>query len=1504
MKWGLWAVALATAVGSSLTACGDSSQPGEEAETTASLDQHLTKGAPGALVGDTNYCDDPAHPCALGEGDCDPGVPGQCASGLTCVPGNLAKRGAASGDACAPATCGNGTKDGDETSIDCGGSCGSDCVIACDATNGSTNKCSSDCLCGVGEGQCDTSAECAPGLVCGINNGAAFHLPSGTDVCWGTTCQNGTKDGNETDIDCGGSCAPCTPPAASPVSLASAAAGALLHIVIAPHTDTALHTQIQDIANDLRDKLNAIKGAAGAAFVVDAPTNTPGGISLGIDGDFPSTGWPYQGHFRPNDTLVGGVIRPQRLELKEQYVLHTPQGSNRVIVAGATVDALRAAVWDLLGRAGYRHYFPTPTWEVIPSAPSLTLNLAVDERPAFLSRTLNFPGNTWETAFSTQSTTYFNEWRKHNRLHTTGTAIAPGGGGYGTVVSWWQTRYGTTFPPELSTDPVPNQNNRQYCLTGVATVGGTTWTVEKVVKDWAQNQVGGTTLTLTPNVNISWASAPKAGGGLHCNDINDPKFKSIANRMAAILNAAAEGAPTKIISAVLRSDIADPPTLALRQNVAVSLHASTAAAVPFTFERRVRNWGASSFEVGLADYLGNAGNDYPGQVQLSTRSIIDRVTTLYGFGARRYDLDVNWGFGASGPTWWALAKAFWELDTPGQVDAAAYRNDFLQNAFGPAADAMSPFYGVIEDRALWSSNMVGVMYRSLQQAFSLTTAAQYAPIRARLEDLAVYARYLELSRKFWNRCDAQSPDTEQSQLKDLLRFTFATRDRRILKSYEATYEVANSFANCAGGVEPASGAPACDLSEWGVNCPSPTQTAACGTCFGSSLPPTSCNQMKNGTAPTSAELLAMVNGGASNIPILDTTLIKEFSKDLVHYPLTPTLPPRLQSIYTKQPHYLLFQRPPSAGPLTAHVIKYSPGAPMLTGRLSLPATPDTALEYRFLPPDPTGETDWVFENATSAVHRLDLDDSGSRMFTSFPAGTRVAVPIGPKDIPLQINYRWAAYIFVPAGTANVVGWSQGDGTFFRYRKVNGAWTSTMGYLSDYAVGNACTTPHDIASGGLTGLWDHFVIPVSPAALTDELWLFNDGSAGTVGERLMLSVPPYLYQSPEGLLVPREVAPETTNPTPCTSNANCAAGQFCTQGGTCRTEGGGCSTSSNCPVGQSCDAGVCSCIGSCSAQCPCAGGRVCTSDNQCASGLSCVAGTCQNCSTVGCTDAACTSTSDCANGLTCLGGSCTFVDCTLHPELGPCAPGTGTALSYINDHSALDVEMVTKVRFNATGNRAGFIARLIESTPPGNPDYIAARIGTALNDTWKLYAHINGADVTIQDGPAITTALPFAGMAEGASFLMRFRIRNSLTDGSVFAGIKLWLEDQAEPAAWTIEKALTAATDAQVLNRFGATPGRFGLYANNAQPQRTITFDDFKATFYEGLGNGDPGIAAPSKPLLRASAAYRQCTPNHPCAAAEACCTQDADCATGTSCTSLQSEALGLGSHALTCTVNQ
>lgn len=125
----------------------------------------------GGSVPDFNLCDG-ATLCVAGEGDCD--FDFQCEPGLACGFNNGVQFGQHwTLDVCVAATCTNGVQDGLETSIDIGDTCG-----PCGGENGDNEGyCSVGCPCLEGEGDCDSNAECAPGLTCHNKQGDRYPPP-------------------------------------------------------------------------------------------------------------------------------------------------------------------------------------------------------------------------------------------------------------------------------------------------------------------------------------------------------------------------------------------------------------------------------------------------------------------------------------------------------------------------------------------------------------------------------------------------------------------------------------------------------------------------------------------------------------------------------------------------------------------------------------------------------------------------------------------------------------------------------------------------------------------------------------------------------------------------------------------------------------------------------------------------------------------------------------------------------------------------------------------------------------------------------------------------------------------------------------------------------------------------------------------------------------------------------------------------------------------------------
>ncbi len=155
--------------------------------------------------------------------DCGGAVCGGCGVGALCAAPRDCRSGRCTGGHCeaAPGTCTDGMENQDETDVDCGGTmcspcgvglhCGapSDCASgSCDGgvctavtascTDGTQNGTETDVDCGGSCPQCGDGSTCA--VVGDCSSGYCNH---GTCVPLGT-CADGARTGEESDVDCGG----------------------------------------------------------------------------------------------------------------------------------------------------------------------------------------------------------------------------------------------------------------------------------------------------------------------------------------------------------------------------------------------------------------------------------------------------------------------------------------------------------------------------------------------------------------------------------------------------------------------------------------------------------------------------------------------------------------------------------------------------------------------------------------------------------------------------------------------------------------------------------------------------------------------------------------------------------------------------------------------------------------------------------------------------------------------------------------------------------------------------------------------------------------------------------------------------------------------------------------------------------------------------------------------------------------------------------------------------
>lgn len=136
------------------------------------------------------------------------------------------------------------------------------------------------------------------------------------------------------------------------------------------------------------------------------------------------------------------------------------------------------------------------------------------------------------------------------------------------------------------------------------------------------------------------------------------------------------------------------------------------------------------------------------------------------------------------------------------------------------------------------------------------------------------------------------------------------------------------------------------------------------------------------------------------------------------------------------------------------------------------------------------------------LHRIETYDGGDYTRAKFPPAMPVAIEssIDTPDVTSQFRGAWTLYFYVPKGTRLVGGWAS--------RVAN--WAPR---ISGKLIAPDGTELLDFAK-----LEDGFFKVEVPQEMDGALWKFENSQ----GQRLLMTVPPYLARSSEELLLPREV----------------------------------------------------------------------------------------------------------------------------------------------------------------------------------------------------------------------------------------------------------------------------------------------------------------------------------------------------------------------------------------------
>jgi len=795
---------------------------------------------------------------------------------------------------------------------------------------------------------------------------------------------------------------------------------ALLPVVVGKDASAS----VRGAADDLARYLSRISGAEFKVEVGDGHA----GLLVGRPADFPKL--PFSAAFG-----TGPFER-------EDYLLRSLPGA--LALLGSTDLAVSHAVWDLLGRFGYRQFFPGETWEVVPHAPDL--KIAVDERcsPSFHARRIWYNWGLWG---------YNNEpyrlWCVRNRM-AQGFALNSGHS-YEAIIAANRKEF-DAHPEYFAVNNGVRRTrggDLKFCVSNPG--------LRKLVADHAVRQIRANprldSLSMDPSDGGNWCECDECAkmGGV------SNRVLTLANEVAAAINALGLG--PKYVGMYAYNKHSAPPTIPVHPNVIVS---ATTAFIGggFTFDQVVEGWKAKGATVGVYDYLSVVDWDWNlprGAAGSRPASVAANLAKFHRQGVRFYDAESGDCWGPCGLGYYVAGRVLWNVAEAAEVDALA--EDFLVKAFGAAKEPMREYYRLItaDTQRRPSSDLVGRLYRQLDAARAATEDPR---IRERLDHLTLYTRHAELYYAF---------AAGKGSLESVARHDYRIRKTMMVHSYGLWSRLLSQKDALTEG------------HPW------------------------------KSDAPFTAEELATIlkNGIAKNIPVDPGFAGVEFSRTLV-----PSAPLKLPAVSdgsfpaAPQDHqrYFLWM-PEKAGRLELKVAVKKVWANRMP-RLSLYSPLEVSLNAVAV--DETAKPDGRVRDIALAttyagLHRLEAIDGGDHTTIEWPAGMPVTVESGIDTPAVTSHFRgpWTLYFYVPKGTKLIGGWASRIANWAP--RISGTLLDPDGRVAlDFAK--------------LEEGW--FKTPV-PEGQDGKLWRFDRSQ----GQRLLMTVPPYLARNGVELLLPAEVVAE-------------------------------------------------------------------------------------------------------------------------------------------------------------------------------------------------------------------------------------------------------------------------------------------------------------------------------------------------------------------------------------------
>lgn len=815
------------------------------------------------------------------------------------------------------------------------------------------------------------------------------------------------------------------PPAFAATPVASEGK-ALMPIVVAAKAGDTTHK----IATRLADYLGRISEAKFEVVTGDGTT----GIAVGLPGDF--TPLPFQTLWDAKDSTR-----------REDYLLRSHQRG--VYVLGATEMAVEHAVWDLLHRLGYRQFFPGEHWEIVPNVRDLRVEVNAQEHPDYHSRRIWYGFGAWD-----YNEKPYTDWCVKNRA-TSGIELNTGHA-YDGIFS--RNKAAFAAHPEYVALVDGVRKSSKFCISNP---GLRRLIIEDALRQFEKDPARDS-ISMDPSDGGGWCECAECA---KLGSITDQALL-LANEVAAAVN---EKYPGKLVGMYAYNYHSPPPNIRVHPQVAVSV-ATAFIKGGLSLDELLSGWSAKGATLGIREYysVNTWDRDMPAEARGGNLAYLKRtIPDFHAKGAHFLLAESSDNWGPNGLGYYLAARMLWDTREAARVDELV--EDFLTRAFGPAKEPMREFYRQLDGSQphLVASDQLGRMFRSLEQARGLANAPD---VRARLDDLVLYARYVDLFRQYAQAKGA----VRQAAFEALIRHSYRMR-RTMMIHTKALYRDLVSRDKSVSVPKDA---------EWSV---------AEGK-----------NPWKSSAPFDAVEVSQFIAEGIARNPLTEINFNPvAFSENLISAAplnLPEVAPGQLGAGRGRQTFYTRVDKAPATlalqitGGLIAHyrdrgnvqLQTWKIGGASQTGERETLVNED-----RSVPPDGT-EHAVALTLKEPGLYRITINDGSDRTLVKWNNGLPMTIRSDENE-PMTGSYgEWMMYFYVPKGT-----------------KMIGLFGGEHGEVRDSA---------DRPVFWLNGREpNYYSVPVTDGE-DGKLWHIRYGR----GSIRLLTVPPYFARTAAELLLPAEV----------------------------------------------------------------------------------------------------------------------------------------------------------------------------------------------------------------------------------------------------------------------------------------------------------------------------------------------------------------------------------------------